>query len=196
MWILPRNTDIYRGCRRPHGRRTRWTTVSRMALWLWPGKAFCSVTEARVATNQAKQEQCKSPSSHACMLATCACILLVCLHAITRDCKDCEGKKCYWKHGLCIREECDSSYVVVEHCSMLSENLSKEIAASPPPVLTTNLCVYALGEWMCLCEVGGILLGNLRSTYAPHLKVADFSQTDNIHAIHQWFSANNIGLLA
>ena len=38
---------------------------------------------------------------------------------------------------------------------------------------------------MCLCEVGGILLGNLRSTYAPHLKVADFSQTDNIHAIHQ-----------
>ncbi len=35
---------------------------------------------------------------------------------------------------------------------------------------------------MCLCEVGGILLGNLRSTYAPHLKVADFSQTGNMHA--------------
>ena len=84
MWLLPRNTETRRGLRwcgrRMHWWRDRWTNarVSPKDVELWPGKAYSRVTEARVATNQAKQEQCKTPSSHACMLATCACMLLVC----------------------------------------------------------------------------------------------------------------------
>ena len=84
MWILPRTIETYRGLRWCGHHWSHWwrdrtnTRVSRTALGLWPGTAYSRVTEARVATNQAKQEQCKSPSSHACMLATCACILLVC----------------------------------------------------------------------------------------------------------------------
>ncbi len=105
-----------------------------------PGSLRLELQQTKPSRNSARPQA----AMHVCWLHVHA--FCWCVHAITRDCRKCEQNKVYWKHGLCTNPKCDSSYVVVEHCSMLSENLSKEIAASPPPVLTTNLCVYALGE--------------------------------------------------
>ena len=105
-----------------------------------PGSLRLELQQTKPSRNSARAQA----AMHVCWLHVHA--FCWCVHAITRDCRKCEQNKVYWKHGLCTNPKCDSSYVVVEHFSMLSENLSKEIAASPPPVLTTNLCVYALGE--------------------------------------------------